>query len=219
MTNRVWIDIISATVGIALIILGTVVGISIFPPITAVIVSVVVILISIIIHKMGIETTALYGLSFTINSLATGISLSAFYVYREEIVSSDVIIQVAGVAITVLVIMALLNGITKIKMVRMTFLVVFLIGSIITTLILWIENNEVFYSLLFFVFIFVDFHVWGFYKETILMEEYYRQKSSISFGVYILITIVVLIVLSEGDILEASAIPIFDGKDNQKQEP
>ena len=174
------------------------------------IVGVLLMLSAIPFHIYGKKNKIGYFISFFLNTVGSGFSASAYYVRMDVSVNLYQMLLSAVPAIVVLILVYIMfQAFRKTKKMTMgigaTVNFLFLISSVI----LWIMNNAGFFSFCFFCLLISLFYLCVF-GITLNHEERFvlRDISFGSFGSFIIITIVVICILSEGEILEGLDIDL-----------
>lgn len=167
-------------------------------------IGIVMTVIAIPFHCKGKKTLWGYLASFIINSLASGFVVSAYYLKAEIVL--DVYSMIVGAipaAAIVFVTFLILQSFSKTKKVTVTVAVILNIILTVTEMVLWIRHGDVVFSFGFFCSL-ISFFYLCVYAVTINHDErsVFRDVSFGGFGAFIIIAVVVLFILSEGEILE-----------------
>jgi len=158
-------------------------------------------LFSIPFHLFGKNKVIFYKLSFLMNSVAIGLSISAYYTVRN--IPFD-IIQVVLSLICGFALLTILYNIFKKDIFMESNVFKFSIIAIIIALVLlalfWLQQEKTtFYSISFFLLLNTLFYVILF-KTSIFEEGNINKGISIySYGIYFIVTIIVLAILTEGN--------------------
>lgn len=171
---------------------------------------------TIIVFQMGKTNRALYYIACTLNSFATGLVMSAYYIhfeYNPPYESNVLIAIVVFIVVSLLGLIPIKEKIYKKRKLITALLVVFGYTVILTLLLV---TKDQFYSQVFFIsqigFFFTIAMI--FLKDE---EEVLRYCSLSTFGVFIVVLASVLIVLSEGEALEGVGYIGDSKKDNGKK--
>lgn len=178
----------------------------------ALIIGVVLVVINVVIYQMGKTNRLLYLVATIINYTATGFSIFTYYNYKEITLSFNVVASALGVGVLYFLLFLILNQIKEIK--HWAIIVMLIIISITTTAALWISIGSTFYSLLFFVLFISYFNIIA-YRLIKTDDEIDKYVAFSSFGAYLLVSLVVLFVLSEGEILEGATVITGSGKNKK----
>lgn len=168
------------------------------------IIGIVLMLLAIPFHILGKKNPIGYLISFLVNSVANGFSVSAYYLVKGIDIDLGSMIFAIIPAVAVLFIVYLMLQIWgKTKRVTVSVAVVVNVILIVAEIVLWIKNGSVPFSFGFFSLMISMFYL-GVFGITINHDEraVLRDVSFGSFGSFIILTVVVIVILSEGDILE-----------------
>jgi hypothetical protein len=189
-------------VGIGLTTISLLYGLETFEAITGLLLGFAITLLSVIIHLMGNLTTVLHLISFTINSITVGWSISSVYTYLEVIPSKDDIFLVGAIMGMIGLSLVVLFQITKNAYYKKGLYIVTTTLLLLSTIILWFSIKELLYSLFIFYAIIVIFHSLSYVLQSDDLETFRKHKSIISFSHYILVSIIALVIVSEGEALQ-----------------
>ncbi len=167
------------------------------------IVGCVIILFAIIPHRLGKINSAAYILSVAINGIGTGFAISAYYIVKEKPVSIHTLIFVSLIAAALYALANLLISLFgKKKMFIMLFGIT--VGILlILSVTFWIIRGGFLYSFGFFASLLLLF----FLSVTAITISYpervaLRDLSFGAFGSFVVAALVVVAILSEGDIVD-----------------
>lgn len=181
------------------------------------ILSILFMLAAIPFHWFGKKHPSLYLASIVLNAIATGFSVSAYYINIEIIpnITHAIAAMLPSVAI-LLIVYLMLQVFSKTKKVTVT--VACILNAILTVglIVLWIMDGNTIFSLGFFCSL-ISFFFLCVFGITVNHNErsVLRDISFGGFGSFIIVTVVVIFILSEGDVLEAFDIPDL-GSGNKK---
>ena len=172
-------------------------------------------LIAIPIHCQGEKAKICYILSFLVNSVANGFSLSAYYVDSEYALNVGEMLKACVLPIALLfVVFLLVRLFPEIK--KYICISGVVIGSImlVAFIVLSVKQGGVIFSFGFFATLLSLFYhcVMGVTANN--KRDGLRDISFGSFGAFIIISIVVLFIISDGEILEA--FDVGGGESSQK---
>lgn len=165
------------------------------------IIGVVFMAIGLIVFQWGKQRPLLYVLSFIFNMIGVGLSITAYYVLKAYALAFYDFLFAIGVAMALLIGFSLF---TKIKWIRKHlkfWLVVVIMVSFVSSLILWIVGDS-FTGLSFYFLNVIYFFMVSVIKDLDDKKDTLRELAIISFGSFILVSLVVLIILSEGEALQ-----------------
>ncbi len=161
-------------------------------------------IIAIPFHCIGKKKLWGYPASFVLNSIGSGFIVSAYYVKFEKVLEIyDLFIAAISAAAIIFLVYLMLQTFNKTKGVTVTVAVIVNLILTIVATVLWIRYGEVIYSFAFYCSLISLFHLCVF-GVTINHDErsVFRDISFGSFGSIIIIAVVVVFILSEGDILD-----------------
>ena len=161
------------------------------------------------LHGLGKRNKLTYLLAICLNSVGAGFSASAYYIQRGVSVELRGMIISAGSAFALLFLVYIVLQISpKTKKVTVCAAVILTLVRLVAVLVMWIRGDAGYYSFCFFCLLISLFYlcVLG---VTVNHDErsLLRDISFGNFGLYIMITVVVIFILSEGEILDG----LFDG--------
>lgn len=183
------------------------------------IVGIVLMVLAIPFHVLGKKIPIGYLISFVINSIANGFSVSAYYLIKDISIDLRGMIFAVVPAVAVLFIVYLMLQIWgKTKRVTVSVAVIVNILLMFGMCALWVIYGSVPYSFGFFSLIICMFYLCVF-GITINHDEraVLRDVSFGSFGSFIILTVVVIFILSEGDILDGFTLDGSERSGKKKQ--
>ena len=161
-------------------------------------------IIAIPFHWNGKKMPWGYLASFIINSVASGFVVSAYYLKNQAVLNIyELLIATIPAAAIVFLVYLMLQNFNKAK--KITITVAGIINAVltITAIVFWIMHGNVVFSFGFFCSLISFFYLCVF-GITINHDErsVFRDVSFGSFGSFIIISVVVIFILSEGEILD-----------------
>ena len=161
-------------------------------------------IIAIPFHWNGKKMPWGYLASFIINSVASGFVVSAYYIKNQAVLNIyELLIATIPAAAIVFLVYLMLQNFNKAK--KITITVAGIINAVltITAIVFWIMHGNVVFSFGFFCSLISFFYLCVF-GITINHDErsVFRDVSFGSFGSFIIISVVVIFILSEGEILD-----------------
>lgn len=161
-------------------------------------------IIAIPFHWNGKKMPWGYLASFIINSVASGFVVSAYYLKNQAVLNIyELLIATIPAAAIVFLVYLMLQNFNKTK--KITITVAGIINAVltITAIVFWIMHGNVVFSFGFFCSLISFFYLCVF-GITINHDErsVFRDVSFGSFGSFIIISVVVIFILSEGEILD-----------------
>ena len=173
------------------------------------IIGIVLMIAAIPFHCIAKKHNALYVISFLLNTIANGFSLSALYTSKKtNLIFDDLLLAIIPSAIILLLTYLLLR---KSKKIALTIIVILNTLLTIAFTIFWIIRGGVFYSFGFFCSLILLFYLCVF-GVTVNHNErsVLRDISFGSFGAFVILTIVVLFIIYEGEIIDGLDVPDID---------
>ncbi len=175
-------------------------------------IGIIMMLIAIPFHCIGKKAQWGYLISFVINSFACGFVASAYYLEAEITLKLYQMFMGAVPAAAILFLVYLmLQSFNKTKKVTVTVAAIINAILTITAAFLWIKHGDIAYSFGFFSSLIGFFYLCVF-VITINHDErsVFRDISFESFGSFIIITVVVIFIISEGDVLDGFDLDLSD---------
>ncbi len=179
-------------------------------------IGIVMMIIAIPFHCKGKKFPWGYLASFLINSVASGFVVSAYYIKSEMVLDiCSLIIGAIPAAAIIFLVYLMLQSFNKTKKVTITVAAIINTVLTITAIVFWIMHGNVVFSFGFFCSLISFFYLCVF-GITINHEERFvlRDISFGSFGSFIIISVVVIFILSEGEVLDGLD---FGGTDSSKK--
>lgn len=175
-----------------------------------------VILTAIIPHRLGKKNSAMYLLSISMNAIGTGLAVSAYYIVKEKPVSVTILLIMPVIAVLAYALVNLLASVfTHKKLVLSVFGVIFL-ALLVLFVVLWIKDGSFiasfgFFNTLFLImFLAVSSLTLGNPERVAL-----RDLSFGAFGTFVIATLLVIAILSEGDVVDGIDIADVTGKNKK----
>ncbi len=164
------------------------------------------------IHCQGKKHKSAYLLSFLINSLANGFSVSAYYILANIPLNlCDMLLSTIPPISVLLFTYLAIQILKKSKKAIVTISSIVNVILLITLIVLWIMYGQLIFSFGFFCSLISIFYLCVF--GTAINHEnrnVFRFISFGSFGLFIIITFIVVFILSEGEILEGADFSLSD---------
>ena len=192
--------IIFATISLFIIVLTVALVININLQWSALLIGGGLMLATIPVHFKGRKNTNLYPISYCLNVISTGFSIAAYYTIR-NVPFNYIQVLVATAAISLLLLLsAFLLRQEESK--RTSFVVINIISgsALIILALLWLTyETTILYSLSFFLLVYSLFYIFLF-KEINNQTNIFHKLSSYSYTLYLVITVLVLAIITEGDL-------------------
>lgn len=206
---KAFIVFVFSALSLGLFLLSTQFAVLVFTKWYGMIAGAVLMVIAIPFHIGARKIKGLYLVSIALNSIANGFSVSTYYIQRGILVNLVELFFSLAPAIGVLfLVYASLQIYSKTKRFAISISVVLVFLLIIGEVAFWIKTGSIIFSFGFFGLIIALFFICVF-GVTINHDERFvlRDISFGCFGSFVILTVVVILILSEGDILDG----IFDG--------
>ena len=173
---------------------------------------IILMILAIPFHWMGKKRKHCYLISFLINSVANSCSVAAYYVSQNiHLELHSLLLGVVPALAVLFLVYLMLQTFHKTK--RVTVTVACIVNGLLTIAltVLWIINGSTIFSFGFFASLISFFYLCVF-GITINHDErsVLRDISFGSFGSFIIITVVVIFLLTEGDILDGFDVDLSD---------
>ena len=167
---------------------------------------VVMMLLAIPCHIAGRKSQLLYLVSFLFNSIASGCSVSAYYAATHTAVTFvEMLLGLVPAAAVLLLAYAAIQIYSKTKRFALTICTVLIVALLIVAVVFWAKGESQLFSFGFFSLFIALFYI-GVFGVTVNHDErsVFRDISFGGFGSFIILTVVVAVILSEGDILDGA---------------
>ena len=195
---------LSSLVAMGIFVVSTLFATSVCEKWYGLVIGFILMIVAIPVHCFGKKMKISYALSFIVNSVANGFSVSAYYIDQKELLNiSDMFKACVFPVVLLFVVFLLVQLFPEIK--KNICISAIVIGCImlVTFVVLEIKRDGMLFSFSFFSTLLALFSV-GVMGVTANNKRYVLSDISFgSFGAFIIITIVVLFVISDGELLEA----------------
>lgn len=162
---------------------------------------IILFVIAIPLHIFGNKNTLFYAFSILLTSFGVGLILTSYYsTVENQLKLVDYVVAIT-ISITTLTIFSFITSFTVIKKYSKIILIFTIPILFIITLIVWL-NSDIFTGLTFYFFNIIYFHMICVVTASEDIKDLLREMSFSMFGSFILISIIVIIILSEGEALE-----------------
>ncbi len=166
------------------------------------IVGVLLMIIAIIIHQFGKHLFVFYILSFMMNMMGVGLSITTYYMFKKYSLDLEDFLIAFANSFSIIIGFSLLSLIPWFKKYIKWFVSVIILVSFGLSLALWLTVDS-FTGLSFYFLNISYFYLIGILAMSESIKDLSKEMSFISFGAFILVSIIVLIVISEGEALGA----------------
>ena len=183
------------------------------------VIGIAMMIIAIPFHCNGKKVLWGYLISFIINSVASGFVASAYYLENKIVLDIyNLLIGAIPAAVIICLVYLMLQNFNKTKKVTITVAAIINAVITITAIVFWIMHGNVVFSFGFFCSLISFFYLCVF-GITINNDErlVFRDISFGSFGSFIIISVVVIFILSEGEILDGLDVGGGDGSKKSKK--
>lgn len=163
-------------------------------------------------HIFAKKHKIFYFLSYILNTVGSGFAASAYYLEKgHSVIPESLFLPMLIPTAVTLVTYLLVRIFPKAKKYVFTIATLGTIAMLIAFAVLWIRNGYEYYSFAFFNTVFTLFYV---VTDVVTVSEADREVirdiSFGSFGIFLIIFIVVLFIITEGEILDGLFEGIFD---------
>lgn len=217
--SKVFIVFLFSIASLGILALSTQVAVVLCSKWYGIIVGICLMILAIPLHILAKRWMFLYAFSFLVNFIGCGFSVSAYYLTNGIAINLFELIVATIPAVAILVLIYLMLGIySKTKRTTLSIAAVLNFALLVAAVVFWIRTGGTFFSFGFFCLLVSMFSICVF-GVTINHDErpVLRDISYGSFGSFVILTIVVIVILSEGDALEISDLGI-EGLDRKKKQ-
>lgn len=205
----------SSLVAVGIFVFSTLFATSVCEKWYGLVIGFLLMLVAIPIHCFGNKMKIGYVLSFLVNSVANGFSLSAYYSSKNIALNTEDMVKACILPILLFfVVFLLVQLFPEIKNYICAVGVVIGCIMLVVFMVLWIRNTTVFYSFGFFAVLLSLFSHCVMAVTANNKRNVLRDISFGNFGAFIIISLVVLFIITEGEILEG--FDISGGESNKK---
>ena len=167
-------------------------------------------IIAIPLHVVGKDFWPFYFISFTFNSIAIGFSITSYYVFKEYPLELIDFFTAISVSLLVLMFFGAISTLPFYRKHPKLYTALFIFISFVASLILWISNDS-FSGLTFYFLNVVYFFMIGMIAASDNQKDLSKEMSLVMFGAFVLISIIVLIIISEGEALSGMDFDLSGG--------
>lgn len=209
---KAFVVFLFAVISIGVFIISTLISTAILKEWYGLIPGLILMILAIPFHWIGKKRKGSYFISFFLNSIANGCSVAAYYVSKNIALELHSLLLGVLPALAVLFLVYLMLQ-TFHKTKRVTVTVACIVNGLLTIslMVFWIINGSTIFSFGFFASLISFFYLCVF-GITINHDErsVLRDISFGSFGSFIIITVVVIFLLTEGEILDGLDVDLSD---------
>ena len=206
---------LSSLVAMGIFVVSTLFATSVCEKWYGLVIGFILMIVAIPVHCFGKKMKIGYALSFIVNSVANGFSVSAYYNDQKEVLNTGEMFKACVFPIVLLfVVFLLVQLFPKIK--KYICISAIVIGCImlVVFVVLEIKRDGVLFSFSFFSTLLSLFSVGVMGVTANNKRDVLSDISFGSFGAFIIISLVVLFVISDGEVLEA--FDVGGGESNKK---
>lgn len=192
--------------------LSTVFAMSVCTEWYGLIVGAVLMVLAVPSHIFAKKNKPLYVLSYILNTVGSGFAASAYYLEKEHsVIPESLFLPMLIPAAVSFVTYLLVRLFLKARKFVLTIATLGTIAMLIAFAVLWIRKGYEFYSFAFFNTVFTLFYV---VTDAVTVSEcdrnVIRDISFGSFGIFLVVAMVVLFIITEGEILDGLFDGVFD---------
>ena len=212
------IILLSSLSSIALFIISCFSAVLICNNFSGIVIGIILMICAIPLHCSGKKHNIYYLISFLLNSIANGFTASAYYITAKISFNIiEILIAIIPGVIILTFVYLMIQVFNKSKRPVLIFASIINVILLITFIALWITLNKLMFSFAFFCSLISIFYLCVF--GTVINHNnrnVFRFISFGSFGLFIMISFVVLLIISEGEILDGADFSLSD--DDSKTE-
>ncbi len=218
--GKPFVVFIFSVIAYALFTFSTVFALSVCTKWYGLVVGAFLIILAIPTHIFADKCKILYILSFALNTVGSGFAVSAYYLEKGyNVIPETLFLPMLIPSLVSLLSYLFVRIFSRGKKIVLAVSTVLTVAMLIAFAVLWIKNGYEFYSFVFFNTVFTLFYV---VVDAVTIGDFdrlvTRDISFGSFGIFFAVAIVVLFILSEGDIFDGVLDfgSIGDGKGKKK---
>lgn len=205
---------IFSIISLAIFALSTQIAVFVCSKWYGIIVGIALMIAAIPLHILGKRRSLLYVFSFLANYIGCGFSVSAYYLSKD--ISINILELIAAEIPSGLILMLIylmLQTYSKSKKVTLFIATIINLALLVAAVVYWVKTGNTFFSFGFFCLLVTLFAICVF-GVTINHDQrpVLKDISYGSFGSFVILTLVVIVILSEGDILDIGDLGIGGGK-------
>lgn len=163
-------------------------------------------------HFLGKHRSHLYFLSFMFNIIGVGFSITSYYIFKQYQLGIFDFLTAISVSFGILTAFGMLSSLSFYKHHPIFYTIIIILMCFMISLNLWLTTPS-FSGLTFYYLNVVYFFMIAMVSESADIKELSRIMSLISFGSFILISIIVLFIITEGEALDGIGDGIAEGFD------
>ncbi len=165
------------------------------------IIGVVFMIMGVISYQFGKKHVLFYMLSFVLNMIGVGLSITAYYVLAAFPLDFEHYVIAIAVAMGLLIGFAVVTNIPIMKKHSKVWLVLTIIAAFGLSLTLWILSDT-FTGLSFYFINIIFFYMVSVVEAVDDDKDVFKELAKISAGAFVLVSIIVLVILTEGEALQ-----------------
>lgn len=181
-----------------------------------ILIGIVFVMLAIPLHRFGKRYWPLYILTVGLNSVSCGFLIGGYHAFNQIILHFPQMLlsTVPGFLILTLVWLSLLFTYGKRRVIGYAAVIWF--GLLISLLVLWLSNGNTIYSFGFFMLVFSGYFLVGYGVTACNDRHVFSDLSFCSFGAFLMV-LIVLIIISEGGILDVLDMPFSGGSGHKRR--
>jgi hypothetical protein len=180
------------------------------------VIGILLMIVGILIYQLGKMHTFFYWLAFVFNMMGIGLSITAYYVFKAFDLAREDFLTAIFVSMSLLIGFGVITFIPFFKRHLKWVISIVIFISFITSLILWL-SVDTFTGLSFYYLNVIYFFMVGIIASTDSFKGLSKEMAWVSFGAFFLVSIIVLIILSEGEALSGMDFGPIDGASLKKR--
>lgn len=167
-------------------------------------------IVSIPLHIYGNKISSLYYLSFLLNIIGIGFTITCYYVFKSYPLELIDFLTATGLSLLMLIGFGLISATHFYRRHPILYTSLIILVSFIVSLSLWV-SVEGFSGLTFYDLNVVYFLMFGMIAQSEHMRHLTKEMSVASFGAFILVSIIVLIIITEGEAIQSIDLDFSSG--------
>lgn len=181
-------------------------------------------LLAIPAHIFGKHYKTWYFISYLQNTIGLGFSISTYYTYKGILPELTSFILIFLICLVITITFSILTLSPKVKPYLKLITVIVILCLLVSSIIIWVINCNINHSLLFYYLNISYYYMLAIITSNKNIRDLTRVISLLSFGAYIVISIIVVIIIFEGDAIESLSdvvgeeiIDVFHRKRKEKK--
>lgn len=168
------------------------------------IIGILLMIASIPIYFIAKRLPLLYFISFLINMVGVGFSITCYYIFKQYHLEMIDFLTAFSVSMIVLIVFAVISSTSIYKKHPIMYTIFFILICFGVSLFLWL-SEPCFSGLTFYYLNVAYFFMIGMIASSNDLRNLAKEMALVSFGAFVLVSIIVLLVITEGEALEGLA--------------